>query len=81
MSGTGAIISQTIAHLPEKEPGSISTVDYSSIRGKVDAAIYLSRALSALIKYFVDYASLYMYVYINFRTSWSVHPKISMNSY
>lgn len=33
MSGT--VISQTIAHLPEKEHGSIPTVDYSSIRGKV----------------------------------------------
>ncbi|RLU16983.1 hypothetical protein DMN91_011052 [Ooceraea biroi] len=34
MSSTGSIISHTLAHLPEKEHGSISTVDYSSIREK-----------------------------------------------
>jgi len=39
MSGTGSVISQTIAHLPEKEHGSIPTVDYSSIRGKVSKCL------------------------------------------
>ncbi|KYN07987.1 PREDICTED: GTP-binding protein 1 [Cyphomyrmex costatus] len=34
MSSTGLVISQTIAHLSEKEHGPVPTIDYSSIRDK-----------------------------------------------
>lgn len=50
MSGTGSIISQTIAHLPEKEHGPVPIVDYSSIRGKVHPDAYVKTKISLTLQ-------------------------------
>jgi len=63
MSGTGSIISQTIAHLPEKEHGSIYTIDYSSIRGKVAHDTCLNSIYISVDKLFHNNHRLYCYMH------------------
>jgi len=62
MSGTGSIISQTIAH-PEKEHGSIYTIDYSSIREKVDHDTYLNSIYISVDKLFHNIHRLCCYMH------------------